>query len=276
DIGPLLAGGVQNLALDDLAIDAAATRGELDADGGLGLVAELIPREPRDEVRLPDAGVADEHHLEEVIVVVVCPIRHSSPSTAPQSDPRPPLASERRRWKSCGHCERDRGRVREREEGAEKGIRDEGLCGGSAEEEKEEVMERRFWNSLGDCRRLIEDIESLSKVRKKLVEDSSDLSIEMVSVGRISLMGARPDGCLLCIAVLALSSSVLLSASPLRGISPQDEMYFAGPVIGCRDGSRTFTKDRLNDGFCDCPDGTDEPGALFLLLDLGAVQLIVL
>ncbi|URD99401.1 Glucosidase 2 subunit [Musa troglodytarum] len=73
-------------------------------------------------------------------------------------------------------------------------------------------------------------------------------------------MGARPDGCLLCLAVLALSSSVLLSASPLRGVSPQDEMYFAGPVIGCRDGSRTFTKDRLNDGFCDCPDGTDEPG----------------
>lgn len=122
-------------------------------------------------------------------------------------------------------------------------------------------------------------------------------------------MGARPDGCLLCFAVLALSSSVLLSASPLRGVSPQgaipllfipplrfltaslsstylnrsccfgglaDEMYFAGPVIGCRDGSRTFTKDRLNDGFCDCPDGTDEPGALFLLLDLGAVRLIVL
>ncbi|XP_009394818.2 glucosidase 2 subunit beta isoform X1 [Musa acuminata AAA Group] len=93
--------------------------------------------------------------------------------------------------------------------------------------------------------------------------------MERVSVGQIRLMGARPDGCLLCFAVLALSSSVLLSASPLRGVSPQDEMFFAGPVIGCRDGSRTFTKDRLNDGFCDCPDGTDEPGALFLLLDLG-------
>jgi hypothetical protein len=31
-------------------------------------------------------------------------------------------------------------------------------------------------------------------------------------------------------------------------------------VIKCRDGSGRFTRDRLNDDFCDCPDGTDEPG----------------
>lgn len=28
----------------------------------------------------------------------------------------------------------------------------------------------------------------------------------------------------------------------------------------CKDGSRKFTRDQLNDEFCDCPDGTDEPG----------------
>lgn len=41
-----------------------------------------------------------------------------------------------------------------------------------------------------------------------------------------------------------------------------DEKYFAaaGAVIACKDGSRTFSKDRLNDGYCDCLDGTDEPG----------------
>lgn len=48
----------------------------------------------------------------------------------------------------------------------------------------------------------------------------------------------------------------------LRLIVLADEKYFMGPVIACRDGSATFPKDRLNDGFCDCPDGTDEPGSL--------------
>ncbi|TVU04161.1 hypothetical protein EJB05_50254 [Eragrostis curvula] len=44
------------------------------------------------------------------------------------------------------------------------------------------------------------------------------------------------------------------------GIPPQDESYYKGGVIKCRDGSGKFTRDKLNDDFCDCPDGTDEPG----------------
>lgn len=39
-----------------------------------------------------------------------------------------------------------------------------------------------------------------------------------------------------------------------------DEAYYRGGVIKCRDGSGKFTRDQLNDDFCDCPDGTDEPG----------------
>lgn len=31
-------------------------------------------------------------------------------------------------------------------------------------------------------------------------------------------------------------------------------------MIKCRDGSGKFSRDQLNDDFCDCPDGTDEPG----------------
>ncbi|CAA0842078.1 protein kinase C substrate- heavy chain-related [Striga hermonthica] len=31
-------------------------------------------------------------------------------------------------------------------------------------------------------------------------------------------------------------------------------------MIECRDGSKWFARDRLNDDFCDCTDGTDEPG----------------
>ncbi|XP_059302741.1 glucosidase 2 subunit beta [Lycium ferocissimum] len=44
------------------------------------------------------------------------------------------------------------------------------------------------------------------------------------------------------------------------GIHPLDEKYYASNVIKCKDGTNSFTKDRLNDDFCDCVDGTDEPG----------------
>lgn len=39
-----------------------------------------------------------------------------------------------------------------------------------------------------------------------------------------------------------------------------EEKYFAAKVIRCKDGSNSFTRDRINDDFCDCVDGTDEPG----------------
>ncbi|KAK7400705.1 hypothetical protein VNO78_11978 [Psophocarpus tetragonolobus] len=45
------------------------------------------------------------------------------------------------------------------------------------------------------------------------------------------------------------------------GIAPEDENYYkASDVIKCRDGSGKFSKAQLNDDFCDCADGTDEPG----------------
>ncbi|XP_021887156.1 glucosidase 2 subunit beta-like isoform X1 [Carica papaya] len=45
-----------------------------------------------------------------------------------------------------------------------------------------------------------------------------------------------------------------------QGVHPIDEEYFVSEVIKCRDGSKSFTRDRLNDNYCDCVDGTDEPG----------------
>ncbi|KAK7342350.1 hypothetical protein VNO80_25299 [Phaseolus coccineus] len=46
----------------------------------------------------------------------------------------------------------------------------------------------------------------------------------------------------------------------LLGVHPLDEKYYSSEVIKCKDGSKSFSRDRLNDNFCDCPDGTDEPG----------------
>ncbi|XVF06547.1 hypothetical protein REPUB_Repub06bG0058500 [Reevesia pubescens] len=55
-------------------------------------------------------------------------------------------------------------------------------------------------------------------------------------------------------------SSSSLSSNSFLGIPPQDEDYFKGETIKCKNGSKKFTKTQFNDDFCDCPDGTDEPG----------------
>ncbi|KAK8545121.1 hypothetical protein V6N13_066428 [Hibiscus sabdariffa] len=59
------------------------------------------------------------------------------------------------------------------------------------------------------------------------------------------------------------SSSSSAPKDPFLGISPQDEKYYSklsAYSISCKDGSKQFSKSQLNDDFCDCPDGTDEPG----------------
>lgn len=45
--------------LDDLPVDLEAAGGELDLAGGLGLEAGLVLGEPRQQVRLADAGVPE-------------------------------------------------------------------------------------------------------------------------------------------------------------------------------------------------------------------------
>ncbi|KAG0600450.1 hypothetical protein M758_11G035200 [Ceratodon purpureus] len=50
------------------------------------------------------------------------------------------------------------------------------------------------------------------------------------------------------------------AGNKVRGIDPKDLAYFQGDSIWCKDGSKSFPRERLNDNFCDCPDGTDEPG----------------
>uniref|UniRef100_A0ACD5VQX3 Uncharacterized protein n=1 Tax=Avena sativa TaxID=4498 RepID=A0ACD5VQX3_AVESA len=74
---------------------------------------------------------------------------------------------------------------------------------------------------------------------------------------RLLVCSAAPGILLL---LLLAGAGAGAAAPPLVGVSPQDEAYFAPQVIACRDGSGSFPKSRLNDGYCDCADGTDEPG----------------
>jgi len=64
----------------------------------------------------------------------------------------------------------------------------------------------------------------------------------------------------LCILSCLLLAHQVSAFSQTFGISPQDLKYYESATIWCRDGSTKFSKDRLNDNFCDCEDGTDEPG----------------
>ncbi|GMP92189.1 hypothetical protein CsSME_00042518 [Camellia sinensis var. sinensis] len=67
-----------------------------------------------------------------------------------------------------------------------------------------------------------------------------------------------------------IGRSASVPSRDLLGIAPQDELYYktfssssssSGTIsIKCRDGSKKFSKSQLNDDFCDCLDGTDEPG----------------
>ena len=54
-----------------------------------------------------------------------------------------------------------------------------------------------------------------------------------------------------------------LAQSAVRGV-PEAEWasyYAGGATFACRDGSATIPIGGLNDDYCDCADGSDEPGA---------------
>ncbi|GER41218.1 glucosidase II beta subunit [Striga asiatica] len=71
-----------------------------------------------------------------------------------------------------------------------------------------------------------------------------------------------------CIILLIHGITRSAASSPptdsLLGVSPDDLSYYKGLSssggIKCKDGSKKFNKSQFNDDFCDCPDGSDEPG----------------
>ena len=74
----LLPRRVPNLRLDGLSLGLDGLGGELYANGGLGLEVELVAREAAEEVGLADARVANQHDLEQVVVLFVRAGSHGS------------------------------------------------------------------------------------------------------------------------------------------------------------------------------------------------------
>lgn len=55
-------------------------------------------------------------------------------------------------------------------------------------------------------------------------------------------------------------SLMVTAASCQRGVDPQFSSQYGGTQFRCRDGSGTVSRGQVNDDFCDCLDGSDEPG----------------
>lgn len=64
----------------------------------------------------------------------------------------------------------------------------------------------------------------------------------------------------LTLAVTAAPSAGRTTPSPLHGVRSSEAARFAKETFACRDGSAVLPIARLNDDFCDCADGSDEPG----------------
>jgi protein kinase C substrate 80K-H len=50
------------------------------------------------------------------------------------------------------------------------------------------------------------------------------------------------------------------SAAHVRGVRPEVAAKYEGKEFTCLDGSLTLPASAINDDWCQCPDGSDEPG----------------
>lgn len=67
----------------------------------------------------------------------------------------------------------------------------------------------------------------------------------------------------LSLLILLASLSLSQADTPrIRGVHPAvaSKYSFANGLFTCLDGSKRLSSDKVNDDFCDCIDGSDEPG----------------
>ena len=73
----------------------------------------------------------------------------------------------------------------------------------------------------------------------------------------------RASRAIAALLLVSLSCASQVSAG-LRGLDPaQESLYSQAQTSGtyrCLDGSKSVPASALNDNYCDCPDGSDEPG----------------
>lgn len=69
---PFLTSDVSNLILENYIINSDASGGELNPNSGLGIKeAKLVHGKPREKIGFSHTKVTDQHHLEQVIVIII-------------------------------------------------------------------------------------------------------------------------------------------------------------------------------------------------------------
>eukprot|EP00123_Amoebidium_parasiticum_P016631 comp23525_c1_seq1/m.39540 comp23525_c1_seq1/g.39540 ORF comp23525_c1_seq1/g.39540 comp23525_c1_seq1/m.39540 type:complete len:484 (-) comp23525_c1_seq1:75-1526(-) len=60
--------------------------------------------------------------------------------------------------------------------------------------------------------------------------------------------------------VLSVSLPVACASSLILGVAPENQAKYAGEEFTCDGGQTRLARTAINDDYCDCADGTDEPG----------------
>ncbi|KAA0146712.1 hypothetical protein FNF27_06829 [Cafeteria roenbergensis] len=62
------------------------------------------------------------------------------------------------------------------------------------------------------------------------------------------------------LSLVVLAACVAAVSAGTRGVPQSKQRHYDGETFTCLDGSATMPSSRVNDDFCDCEDGSDEPG----------------
>lgn len=60
--------------------------------------------------------------------------------------------------------------------------------------------------------------------------------------------------------ILALCLAATTAFGDIRGVPTSMKPLYEGSTFECLDKSKVIDISRVNDDYCDCPDGSDEPG----------------